>query len=173
MRIKTFCPTFECWNLNETEAQQLTDHLTATLGNAWTLQPPDVINDTLRAFLFKNGEPSEEIPGEGFLPTSITGENGFFEDGEALTLEQEPEPLPVGIMGLTTPEPASSVDFYDNTGQYYEYTDTDGETYTGRIMHGEAFPWIDWDTCPDNWEEAEEFIAQQFDNQPPRHRRRK
>jgi hypothetical protein len=167
MRIKTFCPSFECWNLDETEAQQLTDHLTATLGNAWTLAPADVINDTLRAWLFRNGQPAEEIPGEGFLPTSITGENGFIEDGEALTLEPEECP-PNPLEGF-----GPAVEFYDNTGQYFEFTDTDGETYTGKIIHGEAFPWIDWDTCPDNWEEAEEFIAQQFNNQPPRHRRRK
>jgi hypothetical protein len=165
MKIKTFCPTFECWHLNETEAQQLTDHLTASLGNAWTLSPPEVINDTLRAWLFAQGEPSKEIPGEGYLPTSITGENGFFEDAHTTELPK-PEPAP---------EPSGpSVEFYDNTGQYFEYTDTDGETYTGEIKNGEAFPWIDWNTClPDNWEEAEEFISQQFDNQPPRHPRRK
>lgn len=163
MKIKTYCPTFECWHLDETEAQQLTDHLTATLGNGWTLAPADVINDTLRAWLFRNGQPSEEIPGEGFMPTSMTGENGFFEDGQALTLEPEPAPEPAG----------PSVEFYNNIGQYFEFTDTDGETYTGRITHGEHFPWIDWGTCPDNWEEAEEFIAQQFDNQPPQRRKAK
>lgn len=165
MRIKTFCPSFECWNLNETEAQQLTDHLTATLGNAWTLQPPDVINDTLRAWLFENGEPAEEIPGEGYLPEKITGPAGFFEDGEALTLAEEPEPLSVGLMGfiksLTTPEPASrSVDFYDNGERFFEYTNPDGEISFGKVQPlangGACFDWEE--NAPEDWEEAEEFI---------------
>lgn len=165
MKIKTFNPTFEIWELTDQQAENLQSHLTATLGNGWTLKPAEIINEVLRAYLFSEVdpyEPCDEIPGEGFMPTSITGENGFFEDADTTTL---PEPAP---------EPAGpSVEFYDNIGQYFEYTDTDGETYTGRITHGEAFPWIDWGTCPDNWEQAEEFISQQFDNQPPQRRRAK
>lgn len=154
MRIKTFNPSFEYWSLNETEAQQLTDHLTATLGNAWTLEPADVINDELRHFLFKIKEPFEVMCGEGYLPEKITGENGFFEDGEALTLEPEPAPEPAG----------PSVDFYENEGLYFEYTDTDGITYTGQIYNNlpPAFPCIDWDTAPDNWEQAEKFILKNY-----------
>ena len=151
MRIKTFCPTFECWSLNETEAHQLTDHLTATLGNAWTLQPPDVINDTLRAWLFDTyREPVDEYDAIGFMPTSITGENGFFEDGEALTLEQEPPSEPT----------IRSVDFYDNGERFFEYTNPDGEISFGKIQplaNGNAV--FDWEeNAPEDWEEAEEFI---------------
>lgn len=169
MRVKTFCPTFELWNLNETEAQQLTDHLTGTLGNAWTLQPPDVINETLRAWLFSNGQPFEEIPGEGYLPEKIAGPAGFFEDGEALTLEPEPTPEPAG----------RSVDFYGEYGENlgypvwdengkrcFEYTNPDGEISYGKIQPlANGLSSFDWEeNAPEDWEEAEPFILTAFHN---------
>ena len=112
--------------------------------------PPDVINDTLRAFLFENGEPAEEIPGEGYLPEKITGPAGFFEDGEALTLEQEPPSEPT----------SRSVDFYENGERCFEYTNPDGEISYGKITplaNGNAR--FDWEeNAPEDWEEAEKFI---------------
>lgn len=130
-------------------------HLTATLGNGWTLKPAEIINEVLRAYLFSEVdpyEPCDEIPGEGYLPTSITGENGFFEDADTTTLP-EPEPAPE-----PAPETGPRLEFYEYTGQYFEFTDTNGETYTGKLVNGEPLPWVNWDKAPEDWEEAEEFI---------------
>lgn len=66
--------------------------------------------------------------------------------------------------------PAPAVEFYENEGQHFEYTHTNGTTYTGQINEEKTNPHrfnISWDTFGPfepfrEWEEAEEFILSQF-----------
>jgi len=79
MKIKTLRQDFECWEINDQQTAELLTYLKWAEGPEWGKASPDVINDHLRAFLYNITEPTEEIPGEGFLPEDITGKNGFFE----------------------------------------------------------------------------------------------
>jgi hypothetical protein len=58
-----------------------------------------------------------------------------------------------------------AVDFYENEGQFFEYTHTNGKTYTGQIYNDTppASLRVSWDTFGPfepfaDWEEAENFI---------------
>jgi hypothetical protein len=79
MQIKTYRPDFEIWKLNDEEIAEILQRLRADLGDDWRSAPPEVINETLRDYLYQDWKPCEEVTGEGFLPTEISGRDGFFE----------------------------------------------------------------------------------------------
>jgi hypothetical protein len=102
MQIKTFRPDFEIWKLNDEETAEILQRLRADLGDDWRSAPPDVINETLREYLYQEWRPCEEVTGEGFLPIEISGKDGFFETPpiDPADLFKTPEEIPANIHAI-------------------------------------------------------------------------
>jgi hypothetical protein len=137
MNIKTTRNDLEIWNIDDSKIPEITEHLRQNLGEDWKNEPKELINDSLRNFLYHIAEPTEEIPGEGELPNKLTGKWGFFEDLDEFSELGE-----------------SVVNFFGDEGQPFEFTAPNGDIFSGLIYRGEdeggawMKAWIDWDTTP-------------------------
>lgn len=62
-----------------------------------------------------------------------------------------------------------SVQFWDNEkSKYFEFSDDEnGRSYTGRIHLTNGGDWIEWDTAPDEWEDAEKLVLKQHQDRTP------
>ena len=163
MNIKTTRNDLEIWEIDDSRLPEIMQHLRLNVGEDWKTQPKEIINDSLRNFLYYITEPSEEIPGEGEMPTTLTGANGFFEDLDEFSELGE-----------------SVVNFFGDEGQPFEFTAPTGEIYSGLLYRGGEddggawWGWIDWDTTPtpSKLEKIETLIFKQYQTQQIKRKQR-